>query len=917
MKIIFRFLPVLLFVNTVYAQHISLPNPVMFVAQVPIPKDSSSITLVFSNHQADLIGAGRGSDLYIIYPDGTLKNLTESAGYGMSGLQGANAISVREPSMHWDGKKAIFSMVRGAPSKQGEQAAYFWQLYEITGLGRNETPVITKVPNQPKNYNNVSPIYGTDDRIIFTSDRPKDGLAHLYPLLDERFLFPSTTGLWSLDPVSGDLFQMQVAPSGSFTPFIDSYGRVVFTRWDALQRDRLADHDARDTMGPSYGTFNYSDESVKAVNTGSRKEIFPEPSTGRRDLLQGTNSNGLQINQFFPWEVNEDGTSEEVLSHLGRHDLLDFFQCAINDDPNVVDFHSFGSGRINSNKIAQFILQFTEDPLHPGLYYGTNLADIENVHSSGQIISLNAPPNLDPSAMALTYITDQASSHIRPENLPADSTASGHFRNPLPLTNGSILVSHTPVPFTDRNIGTRSHPVSRFEFRLRTLKKNGDYWASDSFLTAGITKTVSYWDPDTLVSYSGLLWEIDPIEVRARTRPTKHLSILPNPEKQVFIEEGIDEQTFRSDMKQSNLALLVSRNVTHRDNADHQQPYFLKVHNSSTQSANASGKIYDIAHVQLYQADQIRGLTDGGTSPIPGRRMLPQLMHDTAFTFNNPQSVVQHSVLIESDGSFAAFVPPRRAITWSLIDSDLNAVVRERYWVTTQPGEIRVCASCHGTNDEALVNVDPAPQNKSQALRLLLQYWKTSHMPLSPELISPPSDSANIPLSIPFSWHSIAGAKKYQLTLSASQDFSSVLFTSPQLTDTVFTYPSGKLNTTYYWRIQAADDGSNSAYSGIWKFTTQVHEAVPENVYNELSLSNHPNPFNAGTTINFILSADEAIKLCIFNILGEKVGTVADGFYRSGEHTINFDGSHFAEGTYFIQLKSANKLITKAMRIVR
>ncbi len=46
-----------------------------------------------------------------------------------------------------------------------------------------DTPVITRVPNQPAAYNNVSPTYGTDDRILFTSDRPRGGEAHLYPQL--------------------------------------------------------------------------------------------------------------------------------------------------------------------------------------------------------------------------------------------------------------------------------------------------------------------------------------------------------------------------------------------------------------------------------------------------------------------------------------------------------------------------------------------------------------------------------------------------------------------------------------------------------------------------------------------------------------------------------------------------------------
>src|SRR5436189_4791027 len=97
-----------------------------------------------------------------------------------------NGIAVRQPSVHWSGKKAVFSMVVGAPRFQYDYATVnYWQLYEITNFTDPAfLPVITKVPNQPSNYNNISPIYGTDDRIIFGSDRPRNGQPQLYRQLD-------------------------------------------------------------------------------------------------------------------------------------------------------------------------------------------------------------------------------------------------------------------------------------------------------------------------------------------------------------------------------------------------------------------------------------------------------------------------------------------------------------------------------------------------------------------------------------------------------------------------------------------------------------------------------------------------------------------------------------------------------------
>jgi len=197
----------------------ALANPILFVTQMPIAADFATIGSVFANHHADMQSVGRGGDLWIRYPDGSLKNLTATAGYGSTdptGFQGANAIAVRDPSISWDGTKAIFSMVVGAPTQRYQVKTFFWQLYEISGMGQAQTPVITKVPNQPANYNNVSPIYGTDDWIIFTSDRPRDGSSHLYPQFDEYELTDVNTGLWSLDRSNGDLFLLESRALGRF-----------------------------------------------------------------------------------------------------------------------------------------------------------------------------------------------------------------------------------------------------------------------------------------------------------------------------------------------------------------------------------------------------------------------------------------------------------------------------------------------------------------------------------------------------------------------------------------------------------------------------------------------------------------------------------------------------------------------------
>lgn len=704
------------------------PYPILFVTQVPWPYDFTTVNSTFGNHLGDPDAAPRGGDLWIRYPDGTLKNLTQSAGLGTTGFQGADGIAVREPSVHWSGTKALFSMLVGSPTQQYQQGEWYWQIHEVSGLGPADTPVIRRVEGQPADFNNVSPVYGSDDRILFTSDRPRSGERHLWPQLDEYEEAATVTGIWALDPATGSITLLNHSPSGAFSPSVDSFGRVVFTRWDHLQRDQQADADA--TGGGTYGTFDYADETAGAARLDQRVEVFPEPRSSRTDLLAGTNLRGHSLNHFFPWQVNEDGTEEETLVHVGRHELHSYFDRVFDDDPNLVEFIAAG-GRTNPNPILN-MFQVREDPLVPGRYVGVDAPEFAT-HAAGQVIALAAPPSLPADGLSVSYLTHRDTFGATPDGQSPSPNHSGHYRNPLPLSDGTLIAAHAAETRADANTGARANPGSRYAFRLKALVPSGGTLVAGAPLTAGISKTVSFWDPDVLVSFSGTLWELDPVEVRPRPRPARRVPALAPQEAGAFAAEGVDVPAFSRWLRGHDLALIVSRNVTTRDQADRQQPFNLKVAGSSTQTVGATGKLYEVAHQQLFQADQLRGL--GGTaSPRPGRRVLARPQHDgTAFNPPNPSGPAS-SVKVAADGSTAALVPAHRAVSWMLTDAAGTGVVRERYWLTFQPGEIRLCTSCHGLNskDQAGQGV---PANEPQALRALLTHWKATAAPppLSPE----------------------------------------------------------------------------------------------------------------------------------------------------------------------------------------
>ena len=705
-------------------------NPVLFVTQVPVAGGFGTVVETFGNHVPSMEAAPRGGGLMLRYPDGTLRNLTQEAGYGESGQQGAGAIAVREPCVHWSGTKAVFAMVVGAPTQQYQVATFHWQLYEVSGFGAGQTAVITKVANQPV-YNNVSPCYGSDGRILFTSDRPHNGAAHLYPQRDEYESAPVVVGLYSLDPSTGDLFLLQHSPSGSFSPSVDSAGRVVFVRWDHMLRDQQSDADRQGSA--TFGTFDYADESAGAAALTTATEVFPHPRNGWISFVNNNpgysgdlagwapNLRGIAFNLMQPWAIRQDGTDEETINHVGRQELAGYIDRSFDDDPNLVEFVGINPHTANDVRYTQGFFQLREDPSQPGTYLGVDGPEF-GFHASGRVMRLSAAAGTNADAVTIADIThpDTAGETVTPNH-------SGRYRNPLALSDGSLIAAHSPYRGQDANDGTTAAPTSRYAFRLVHLVAQGDLFEAGAPLTGGLQAAVSWWTPDVAATWSGTLWELDPVEVVARPVPPYTAEgTLPSPEAQMLADAGVTVQTLKAFLEDNDLALIVSRDVTTRDRIDRQQPFNLQVTGTSHATLGAGGKVYDVSYLQIVQGDMIRGIGMNLGTPRPGRRVLARFLHDPAVDHPPPSdaNAPAGSVEIADDGSIAALVPARRAVSWQLVDDAGTPVVQERYWVTFQPGEVRVCTSCHGLNQVDQAGA-PAPTNAPKALLTLLEYLKT------------------------------------------------------------------------------------------------------------------------------------------------------------------------------------------------
>jgi hypothetical protein len=740
--------------------------PVLFVTVTPsssnhgINKDFSHFVSLVSSHRADARRSPRGGDLYIRYDDGTLRNLTAEAGYGLTPGQ---EITVREANVHWDGQRAVFAMVVGGTGTNPPPV--FYQLYEATGILQGQPLTITKVPGQPENANNIQPVYATDGSIIFASDLPPTLDPAHYPALDEYESSPTITGLWRIDADGSNLRILDHCPSGDFTPIIDSFGRVIFTRWDHLKRDQQHDlwidqqlvwnpvtmsFDPTPEGSRSRGrTFTYAseDDNITWAPAQFGDEFFPE--NGRlhppaanvsanplalphpywdQDFVPGMRPH--DFNFFTPWMMNEDGSDGEVLNHLGRHELFTFVPRSLTSLP---DFSRSGTEVLSFHQIR-------EDPNVPGRFYGVNAQEFGK-HGAGRIIQLDAPPSLNPDNIPPTYV------HLTPVQAShwAADTPGHVFRDPMIRQDGTLWAAcsgnfaEVSATVPDPAPGTSTpYPLSSsYQFKIRQLVPNGEgYLEPGPALIPDIHKTISYttnyFFPSRQSTYSGPMWELFPVEVVPRTPPVPTQEHLQAPEHAVLLNRlgsASAIEDLRDWLRSENKALIIVRDSTVR--ADRQQPFNLKVAWSTHQNTEVGQTPTEVGYLQLLIARYLRAYNHSSwNAPAPsstsGRRPIARPVPDDLNPPIANPNAPKGSVRIGDDGSAAAFVPAGRALTWQLTAPDGTAIVRERYWVTMRAGEIRFCHGCHGPNTKD-VHGNAPPVNESEALADLLDWWKASN----------------------------------------------------------------------------------------------------------------------------------------------------------------------------------------------
>ncbi|MFZ1082077.1 MAG: fibronectin type III domain-containing protein [Candidatus Kryptoniota bacterium] len=207
-------------------------------------------------------------------------------------------------------------------------------------------------------------------------------------------------------------------------------------------------------------------------------------------------------------------------------------------------------------------------------------------------------------------------------------------------------------------------------------------------------------------------------------------------------------------------------------------------------------------------------------TPISPADGSPNVTLPVTFTWNSVTNATSYELIVATDNLLQSRVVDEPSLPGTSSAPAGLLYSTQYYW------EVQADSST-GTSDTVI--------SSSQVVS-----FTTLAPPPVPSLVSPANDSTNAPLSVTLSWSASTNADSYQVELSTSSGFTSMVLNDSATTSTSVLTPTLSPGTIYYWQVRAINAAGLSDFSTTFSFTTLSLPSVPTLVSPDSGLTNQP-----------------------------------------------------------------------------
>jgi hypothetical protein len=115
---------------------------------------------------------------------------------------------------------------------------------------------------------------------------------------------------------------------------------------------------------------------------------------------------------------------------------------------------------------------------------------------------------------------------------------------------------------------------------------------------------------------------------------------------------------------------------------------------------------------------------------------------------------------------------------------------------------------------------------------------------------------------------------------------------------------------TFAYRLKQID------FDGTYEYSKEVEVDI-DLIYNFSLEQNYPNPFNPVTSIKYNVGTSGAVKLSVYDLLGNEIAVLVNEQKSPGSYQADFNGSSLASGTYIYRLTGVGNVVSKKLVLLK